>query len=173
MKQLALILVSLIVGGVVGAGGMLVAYPFIFTMPPVNETVQLANSTAENCDEANTQTLGTTKFRTDSKGQDPIHWGRGNIKFYRSGNGKVLVELQSDFEVGPGPNFWIYLNNRGNIEDEDDFLGDKKRVRAHKLKSFTGSQVYEFNEADFEKAGAITIWCDTFNQYIASADLPK
>ena len=57
------------------------------------------------------------------------------------------------------------------MEDENDFLKDGGRVQITKLKSFTGSQVYMLPAADYDNAEAVTIWCESFNQYIASADL--
>ena len=162
-KTLLFFVLGGILGVVAGAGGMLVAFPFLFPPPPVNETV------AERAGDV--LLLGEAVFRQDSRGQDAGHWGRGGIKFYRQ-DGAILVELQGDFETGPGPNFWLYLNTRGGIEDEEDFLSDQERQRLYKLKSFTGSQVYVLEEAAFVAAGALTIWCDSFNQYIASADLP-
>ncbi|MYB38879.1 MAG: DM13 domain-containing protein, partial [Gammaproteobacteria bacterium] len=90
---------------------------------------------------------------------------------YRADDGNVLVELQADFEVGPGPNFWLYLNSVGGIDDEGDFEADNGRRRIAKLKSFTGSQVYAVNAGDFKSARAVTVWCESFGQYIASADI--
>ena len=79
-----------------------------------------------------------TRFREGTVGQDAVHWGRGGVRAYRSDDGDVLIELQSDFEVGPGPNFWVDLNSRGGIDDEADFEGDAGRQRIARLKSFTG-----------------------------------
>lgn len=149
-------------GAVAGAGGMLIAFPFFFPPPQVNETAR-----------AGLELLGETRFREDSDGQDAGHWGRGGVRFYRDEDGSVLAELQEDFEVGPGPNFWLYLNGREGVEDEEDFFADEDRIKTHKLKSFGGSQVYKLDADDFEDARALTIWCESFNQYIASADLPE
>ncbi len=149
-------------GVIAGAGGMLVAFPFIFPPAQVNESVA----------EGAAAPLGESRFREDSAGQDSGHWGRGGVKFYRAADGKILAELQKDFEVGPGPNFWLYLNSRAGVENENDFLEDEARVKLQKVKSFAGSQVYELDGEAFAKARALTIWCESFGQYIASADLP-
>ena len=161
-KTLAIFVGGGILGTIVGAGAMLVAFPFVFPPPEVNETVSASDAVL----------IGKTRFREDSRGQDGGHWGRGDIKFYRTTDGSVLAELQADFEVGPGPNFWIYLNGNDNIEDEADFTADEARLKVHKIKSFRGSQVYVFDAADFANARALTIWCESFNQYIASANIP-
>ena len=115
--------------------------------------------------------IAETRFREGVAGQDAAHWGRGGLRAYPAADGNVFIELQPDFEVGPGPNFWVYLNNSGDIDDEGDFEADGGRQRIAKLKSFTGSQVYAVNAELFADAGAVTIWCESFGQYIASADL--
>lgn len=151
-----------LLGVVAGSGGMLIAYPFVFPPQQVNETV-----------EPGLAALGESRFREDTDGQDAGHWGRGTVRFYRDEDGSVLAELQGDFEVGPGPNFWLYLNSEAEVDDEEDFLEDEERIKTYKLKSFTGSQVYKFDAEQFEDARSLTIWCESFNQYIASADLPE
>ena len=161
MKSFLFFVVGGILGAVAGAGGMLIAFPFIFPPPPANESVQ-----------GEAVFFGESRFREDSAGQDAGHWGRGAVKFYRAADGSVLAELQGDFEVGPGPNFWLYLNGEENIENEKDFLADAARIKTHKIKSFSGSQVYKLNGEEFKNARAITIWCESFNQYIASANIP-
>ena len=142
---------------------MLVAFPFLFPPPEVNERVSAMTADSP---------LGAADFREGVSGQDPAHWGRGGLRFYRAADGGVLLELQEDFVVGPGPNFWIYLNARSGVDDEDDFNADDARVKVAKLKSFSGSQVYALDAEQFARARAVTIWCESFGQYIASADIP-
>ena len=162
--------IGFLVGGVLGlaggAFGMLLAFPFLFPPPEVNETVAAMAG-------REVAPLVESRFREGVAGQDAAHWGRGGIRAYRSDDGNVLIELQPDFEVGPGPNFWVYLNVRGEIDDEADFEADAGRQRLAKLKSFTGSQVYAASGMDFDRARAITIWCESFGQYIASADIEE
>ncbi|MYE22454.1 MAG: DM13 domain-containing protein [Gammaproteobacteria bacterium] len=153
-----------VLGVVVGAGGMLLAFPFLFPPPEVNETVAAMAG-------RDVAPLVESRFREGVAGQDAAHWGRGGVRAYRAEDGNVLIELQRDFEVGPGPNFWLYLNDVGGVDDEGDFEADDRRKRIAKLKSFTGSQVYVVNAGDFESARAVTVWCESFDQYIASADL--
>jgi len=165
MKRTAIgLLAGIVIGGVAGAGGMLVAFPFLFPPPAVNETVAAMAG-------RDVAVLLETRFREGTAGQDAAHWGRGGVRAYRGDDGNVLIELQPDFEVGPGPNFWIYLNTRGGVDDEADFEADTGRTRIARLKSFTGSQVYTADADTFTAARAVTIWCESFGQYIASADL--
>ena len=165
-KLLATFILGGFLGVTAGAGLMLVFYPFIF--PPVE-----VNETTATIGEDNAQLLAESTFREGVSGQDAGHWGKGNIKTYRAANGEILLELQGNFEVGPGPNFWLYLNTAPDINDESDFQSDAGRVKLAKLKSFTGSQIYRASAQQYQKAKSLTIWCETFNQYIASANLPE
>lgn len=162
-KSLLFFIYGIILGGIGGVGVMLIAFPYLFPPPQVNETVQAMV--------ANPNAIAQTKFRSDVKGQDQVHWGKGDIKIYLN-NDTVLLEFQSNFEVGPGPDFWVYLNSQSNIDTEQDFVNDDQQVVIQKLKSFKGSQVYTINRSDYDRAKSVTIWCRTFNQYIASANLP-
>lgn len=92
------------------------------------------------------------------------------MRAYRRDDGDVLIELQPDFEVGPGPNFWVYLNTRGGVDDEADFEADGGRQPIRAPEELHGSQVYRTSADAFEAAGALTISCESFGQYIASAD---
>ena len=161
-KALLFFVLGGIGGAVAGSGAMLVAFPFLFPPAEVNETAP-----------PQAELAGETRFREDSSGQDAGHWARGGIKIYRGEGGEMLAELQGDFEAGPGPNFWLYVNANSGVEDEGDFLADDGRIKIAKLKSFKGSQVYALTAEQFAAAKALTIWCESFSQYIASADLPS
>lgn len=163
MRTLLIFLIGGILGLAAGAGGMLIAFPFLFPPPEVNETVDTMEEQAE--------LIAAARFREGVPGQDIVHWGRGGLKLYRTANGEVLLELQADFEVGAGPDYWIYLNTRKDIDDENGFLADSGRVRLTRLKSFTGSQVYRLTAGQFAAIKAVTVWCETFGEYIASANL--
>ena len=161
-KNLAFFFVGGVFGLVAGAAAMLIAFPFLFPPPPLSESIA-----PDKIDSL----LVSTAFRKDVDGQDAAHWGEGDIKIYQGANGDILLELQGNFEVGPGPNFWLYLNTIADVNNEEDFEEDAGRVRVTKLKSFSGSQVYSLPEMEYQNAKALTIWCETFGQYIASANL--
>ncbi len=46
---------------------------------------------------------------------DPIHWGKGKVSAYDR-----TIFLESDFEVGPGPKFHVYLVPKANVRREAD-----------------------------------------------------
>ena len=118
-------------GAIVGAGGMLVAFPFLFPPAPSGESVAVVG------DESLERThVGV--FRADVVGQDALHWGRGTLEVLKSSTGESQIQFLRDFEVGPGPNFWVYVNSTTGIDEESDFLADERRVRLAKLRSSRG-----------------------------------
>ena len=157
-------LAGIVLGGLTGAFGMIVAFPFLFPPEPVDESVGMFGICSK-------EPILTTAFREDAPGQDAAHWGRGSVTVYDAEQEMVCIEFARDFEVGPGPNFWIYLNAVPDVLDEEGFLADHGRMRIAKLKSFIGSQVYPIDRKLFEEAQSITVWCESFNQYITSASL--
>ena len=54
--------------------------------------------------------------------------GRAGVKVFLMESGEVLMELQDDFEVGPGPDLWVYLNGDAGVDDEGDFEEDDGRI---------------------------------------------
>jgi hypothetical protein len=159
--------VIFIAGGVLGiaagAGGMLIAFPFVFPPPVVNEAAPTSLTVAANA---------SIPFLLDqtTPGRDPVHWANGSGTIFRTAQGTVL-RLNGDFEAGPGPNFWVYLNTRA-IGEEKDFNADAGRVKIAPLKSFRGAQNFMLPEGiDPEKYHTVTIWCESFGAYIGSGAL--
>lgn len=158
-----------VVGGILGiaggAGGMLIAYPFVFPPPVVNES-------APRPTEASIPAAIRFKLDESATGRDPVHWANGSGAVIRTAQGLVL-RFNDDFEAGPGPNFWIYLNTRA-VAEEKDFNADAGRVKIAPLKSFKGAQNFMLPEGlDPEKYHTVTIWCESFGAYIGSAVLRK
>jgi hypothetical protein len=153
-----------VLGAAGGAGAMLVAYPFLFP-PPVS---------ADAAPAALPDAAPAIAFRFDESapGRDAVHWANGSGRVVKTAQGWVL-RLDADFKAGPGPNFWIYLNTRA-VGDERDFKGDARRVKLAPLKSFEGAQNFvlppSIDPAEFH---SVTIWCESFSQYIASGSLQR
>ena len=80
MRSWLVLLVGLIVGAVAGAGGMLVAFPYLFPLPVVDEKVptESAGGTLKS--------LGTFKFDETAPGRDRVHWANGTGTIFSSGN---------------------------------------------------------------------------------------
>jgi hypothetical protein len=144
---------------------MLIAFPFLFPPPVVSEA---APTTAT----APVTQTGIFRFDETAPGRDAVHWANGSGSVFK-GESSTLIRLDDDFVAGPGPNFWIYLNTVP-VGEESAFKADEGRVKIAQLKSFKGGQNYELPAGfDIGKFHTVTIWCESFGVYIASAKLPK
>jgi hypothetical protein len=151
-------------GAVAGAGGMLGAYPFLFPPAP--------GADAPPADAAGRPLPARARFAFDetAPGRDPIHWANG-MGAVHGGAGRFVLRLAEDFEAGPGPNFWLYLNTRA-VGDERDFVADAGRVKLAPLRAFVGAQNYELPPGlDPLAFHTATVWCETFGVYIGSGAL--
>jgi hypothetical protein len=168
-----------LLGGVLGTGfGVALGFflfPFVFPPPPANEELSLAD-VAPHGDRPGAQArnppsetlpkpLATGTF-LHANPSDPVHWGRGKASVYER-----LVFLESDFEVGPGPAYHVYLVPKANVRREAD-VKDAMFVDLGRLRAFKGSQRYQIpagvNLADYP---SVVIWCERFGVLISPADL--
>jgi hypothetical protein len=156
-------LLGAVLGTVAGAGGMLIAFPFLFPPPVVAEPAP---------DAAAATKVGTFHLDEQAPGRDLVHWANGSGSVYRTGAATV-IRFGDDFRAGPGPNYWVYLNTVP-VRDTASFKADNGRVRIAQLKSFTGGQNYVLPPGiDLGRFHTVTIWCESFSVYIGSAVLPK
>lgn len=156
-------LIGLAGGAVAGAGAMLVAFPYLFP-PPVADDPTPAVSLPD--------AFASTLFRFDEKapGRDRIHWANGSGRLVRSTQGWV-VRFEADFEAGPGPNYWVYLNTVP-VGEEKDFHADQGRLKIAPIRSFRGAQNFLLPDGvDPAKFHTVTVWCESFGAYIGSAVL--
>ncbi|MFZ1103005.1 MAG: DM13 domain-containing protein [Hyphomicrobiaceae bacterium] len=156
-------LAGAVLGAIAGAGGMLIAFPFLFPPPVVAERAPDAAAASQ---------VGTFKFDEQAPGRDLVHWANGSGGVFRM-SGSTVIRFGDDFQAGPGPNYWIYLNTVP-VGDSASFKADKGRVRIAQLKSFTGGQNYVLPPGtELGRFHTVTIWCESFSVYIGSAVLPK
>lgn len=102
---------------------------------------------------------------------DPVHYGKGNVKLYREDNGNTVVFLDKNFEVGPGPRFHVYLVDNGEIRSTEDFQA-AKTLDLGRLRAFRGSQIYKVPMgADVAAYQSVVIWCKEFGVLISPATL--
>ncbi len=147
-------------GGVLGVGagtalGFLL-FPFVFPPPPANDQLTAAEQT---------DVVAKGKF-TQANPSDPLHYGKGDVTVY-----KETVFLEPDFEVGPGPDFHVYLVPKAEVRNASDVDGTMF-VDLGKLRSFKGSQKYDIPAGvDLEKFPSVVIWCQQFGVLISPADL--
>ena len=146
-----------LLGGVLGTGfGVALGFflfPYVFPPPPAAETLTEADRSA----------LVATGTFIHANPSDPVHWGKGKVSVYEK-----AVFLESDFEVGPGPAYHVYL---ASIRSSAD-LGAAMYVDLGRLRAFEGSQRYPIpdgvNLADYP---SLVIWCERFSVLISPADL--
>jgi hypothetical protein len=163
MRLAIVFVMGCFLGVIAGAGGMLIAFPFLFPLPVVAEAAPPAQNAVQ---------LGMFKFDETAPGRDAVHWANGAGAIYRV-DGAVLLRFDETFEAGPGPNFWVYLNT-APVGDEATFNADTDRVKIAPLKSFRGGQNFTLPSGiDIAKFHTVTIWCESFSVYIGSAVLPK
>lgn len=155
------ILFSLIVGGFFGFAGGIFIYPFWFPPPPAMEVV---------ADRASKTVVAAGMF-IHANPSDPIHYGSGTVEVLRGPDGASLVHLKSDFKVGPGPRFHVYLANRAGIKSNDDFKAAEV-TDLGRLRSFEGSQIYKIPAmVDLALVKSIVVWCKEFGVLITPATL--
>ncbi len=153
MKHLIIgIVLGLLAGGGAGFAIGIFAFPYLFPPPEVNETV------GERSDVAATATF----IHADPS--DAVHYGQGTATIYSD-----LVHLESDFLVGPGPKYHVYLVPDADVTP-DTPVADSMFIDLGRLKSFSGSQNYPIPEGvDLNDYGSVVVWCEQFGVLISPA----
>ena len=149
-----------LLGGVLGTGfGVALGFfffPFVFPPPPANESLSEADRSA----------LVATGTFIHANPSDPVHYGKGKVSVYER-----AVFLESDFEVGPGPAFHVYLVPKPMIRANPD-LKEQMYVDLGGLRAFKGSQRYPIPAGvDSKDYQSVIIWCERFGVLISPADL--
>jgi hypothetical protein len=148
-------------GGVLGTGlGVALGFflfPFVFPPPPAADQLSEADRKSPIVAEG--------KF-IHANPSDPIHWGKGSVAVRQDS-----VFLGSDFEVGPGPKFHVYLVPRAQLRSSGDLSG-QMFVDLGRLRAFKGSQRYAIPPGlDLVNFRSVIIWCERFSVLISPADL--
>ena len=149
-----------LVGGLLGlAVGFLIgifAFPYIFPPPEAQETLSR--------DETGALVAKGEFIHADPN--DPVHYGKGAVSVYPN-----TVFLGEDFEVGPGPDFHVYLVPKADIRSSSD-VTDTMYVDLGRLRAFKGSQNYAIPAGvDLKNYPSVVIWCQQFSVLISPADL--
>lgn len=155
-RSIAIFLAGGVAGVAFGTALGFFLFPYVFPPPPAAE--QLTS-------EERTKVVAKGTF-IHANPSDPIHYGKGNVTVYEN-----TVFLEPDFEVGPGPDFHVYLVPSANVRNEAA-VKDSMFVDLGKLRSFEGSQKYAIpGGVDLEKFPSVVIWCQQFGVLISPADL--
>jgi len=153
-------LLTFVIGALVGlAAGIALGFlifPFVFPPPPAADRLSAAEAT---------QLVASGTF-IHADPSDRLHYGKGRVSVYDK-----TVFLEPDFEVGPGPNYHVYLVPKANIRANGD-LADVMYVDLGGLRAFKGSQRYPIPDGvELKNYASVVIWCEAFSQLISPADL--
>ncbi len=147
-------------GGIVGLGAGTALgfflFPYVFPPPPASDQLTVGERT---------DVVAKGAFIQPNP-SDPIHTGKGNVTVY---DGTVFLE--PDFEVGPGPDFHVYLVPKVDVRSAGD-VANTMFIDLGRLRSFKGSQKYAVpGGVDLAKYPSVVIWCQQFGVLISPADL--
>jgi hypothetical protein len=155
-RTIAIFLIGAIVGTAFGVAAGFFAFPYVFPPPEAMETLSAAERG---------RLVANGDF-IHANPSDPVHYGRGKVTVYED-----LVFLDTDFEVGPGPKFHVYLVPKSQVRQSAD-VGDTMFIDLGRLRAFKGSQKYSIpagvNLTDYP---SVVIWCAQFGVLISPADL--
>ena len=154
-------ILTFIVGGLLGvvAGFALgiFAYPYIFLADIV---------AADKVEDRSARKVVAKGTFIHANPSDPIHHGKGGVTVYAD-----LLHLESDFEVGPGPKYHVYLVPEKSVTPSTDVAG-MMFVDLGRLRAFKGSQNYPVPAGvDLARFGSVVIWCEQFGVLISPATL--
>lgn len=154
MRSAVLLLIGALVGALGGFAAGIGVFPYLFPPPEVNEPLVA---------KADNEVIARATF-IHANPADPIHYGEGSATIYAD-----LVRLESDFKVGPGPKFHVYLVPDADVTPETE-VEATMFVDLGRLKSFSGSQNYAIPAGlDPTAFGSVVIWCEQFNVLISHA----
>ncbi len=155
-RSIAIFTLGGVLGTVFGIALGFFIFPYVF--PPPQATEQLTA--------AERSKLVASGAFIHANPSDPVHYGKGQVSVYEN-----AVFLESDFEVGPGPAFHVYLVRKTPIRASSD-LKDAMFVDLGGLRAFKGSQRYTIpvgvNPQEYQ---SVIIWCERFSVLISPADL--
>lgn len=168
-RGLAIFFLGGILGTAFGVALGFFFFPFVFPPPPAMEQLtqaDVATSAPAVAPKQAAAALVATGTFIHANPKDPVHWGRGRVSVYER-----TVFLESDFEVGPGPAFHVYLVPAANIRDAAA-VKDTMFIDLGGLRAFKGSQRYPIPAGvDLKNYPSAVIWCERFGVLISPADL--
>jgi hypothetical protein len=150
------LLAGAILGSLAGFAAGIFYFPFLFPPPELNEQVP----------DRDRRLAAAAGMFVHADPSDPIHYGKGGVTLYED-----LLHLETDFEVGPGPKYHVYLVPETSITP-DTRVEEAMFVDLGRLKAFAGSQNYTIPVGlNLQDYGSVVIWCEHFNVLISPAEL--
>ncbi|HTG96470.1 MAG TPA: DM13 domain-containing protein [Burkholderiales bacterium] len=156
--------VTFLIGAILGlAGGAVLgvfAYPHVFIT-----TDRAAREKVEKPANVERKALARGTF-VHAEPSDPLHYGKGRVTLYDG-----LLTLETDFEVGPGPKYDVYLVPEAEVLPSTN-VAKTMFVDLGPLRAFKGSQNYDVPAGvDVTKYGSVVVWCEQFGVLISPARL--
>ena len=145
------------------------------TQPQQPTTQQPQTPTPTQTTQADQNTLRILKkgvFNPDAEDSDSIHRGWGDVSLIER-DGKRFVIFDENFRVTPGPDYYLYLVPQHGVETESVFNSIKSNsTRVTRIRQHEGKQIHEI-PSNYSISGntGIVIWCESFSQFITTADL--
>ncbi len=113
-------------------------------------------------DERAREALFQAELRRDLPGNDPLHWGEGEISITE---GQIVHRGR----LAPGPDYKLYLVPTF-VDHEDAFLPVKAQSRViGDIKTFDGFILDIPAGIDPAAYTTVLIWCEAFSEFIAAA----
>ena len=152
-RTVVLLIATHCVVGVVGFGVGIYALPILTAPPSPSESdIKAMSSQAEY----------KAEFRRDLKDSDALHWGEGAVSV-----GSRSITLMG--KLAPGPDYKLYLSPEF-LETESDFNRLKTNmVRVGDVKTFENFVVNVPPSIDPSNYNSVIVWCESFGQFITSA----
>lgn len=159
LKSILVFVIGGLLGGIAGFALGIFVYPYWFLADIV---------AAERVADPEVRRVVAKGMFIHANPSDPIHHGKGGVTVYEN-----LVHLETDFEVGPGPKFHVYIVPERNITPSTA-VAKTMYVDLGRLRAFKGSQNYPVPAGvDLTKYGSIVIWCEQFGVLISPAELKQ
>ena len=156
-RTAALLIATHCIIGVLGFGAGIYALP-ILTAPPAPSESEIQAMAS--------QTRYTAEFRRDLEDSDTLHWGEGTVSV-----GSKSITLLG--RLAPGPDYKLYLSPKF-VETESDFNRLKtSMVRVGDIKTFENFAVNVPPGIDPANYNSVVVWCESFGQFITSAQYRK
>jgi len=156
-KSIVIFIVGALLGSTAGFALGIFLYPYIFLADIV---------AADRVEDKPARKIVATGDFIHANPSDPIHYGKGKVTVYQD-----LLHLESDFEVGPGPKFHVYLVPERNVVPSTN-VARTMYVDLGRLKAFKGSQNFPVPAGvDLARYPSVVIWCEQFGVLISPAAL--
>lgn len=163
-RYLVLFFAGAVLGGVAGLAGGILFYPYFFHENIVAVTGKPPPTESPPSEPSGTL-IATGEF-VHADPSDPIHRGQGGVKVYEN-----LLHMESDFEVGPGPKYRVYLVPAAEV-NASTAVEKTMFVDLGPLRAFKGSQNYPIAPGiDIKHYPYAVVWCEQFGVLISPARL--